>query len=157
MSYQMPVRTTPLAYVPQAMGIALARMLGLGGLGLLFMGRLFNLMFFTAMGCLTIRRMPFGKEVAAGAALLPMTLHLAASFSYDVMIIALSGYFSAVCLDRIGYAQQGGAAHLAGAHQLFELLQSTGDQDRSQLGHQVFHKNALDLPGQEESGPLHGF
>lgn len=28
-----------------------------------------------------------------------MTLHLAASFSYDVMIIALSGYFSAVCLD----------------------------------------------------------
>lgn len=45
MSYQMPVRTTPLAYVPQAMGIALARMLGLGGLGLLFMGRLFNLMF----------------------------------------------------------------------------------------------------------------
>ncbi|MEI3183725.1 MAG: hypothetical protein V8S98_10615 [Lachnospiraceae bacterium] len=28
-----------------------------------------------------------------------MTLHLAASFSYDVMIIALSGYFAAVCLD----------------------------------------------------------
>ena len=98
MSYQMPVRTTPLAYVPQAMGIALGRMLGLGGLGLLFLGRLFNLMFFTAMGCLTIRRMPFGREVAAGAALLPMTLHLAASFSYDVMIIALSGYFTAVCL-----------------------------------------------------------
>ena len=99
MSYQMPVRTTPLAYVPQAMGIALGRMLGLGGLGLLFLGRLFNLMFFTAMGCLTIRRMPFGREVAAGAALLPMTLHLAASFSYDVMIMGCMFYFTAVCLD----------------------------------------------------------
>lgn len=98
MSYQMPVRTTPMVYVPQALGIALGRLLGLGGLGLLFLGRLCNLMFFTVMGWLTIRKMPFGKEVAAGAALLPMTLHLAASFSYDVMIISLSGYFAAVCL-----------------------------------------------------------
>mgnify|MGYP000461866076 CR=1 FL=1 len=62
------------------------------------MGRLFNLLFFTAMGYLTIRRMPFGKEVAAGVFLLPMTLHLASSFSYDVMIISLSSYFAAVCL-----------------------------------------------------------
>lgn len=98
MSYQMPVRTTPLAYAPQALGITLGRLIGLGGLGLLFLGRLLNLMFFTAMGCLTIRRMPFGREVAAGVALLPMTMHLAASFSYDVMIMALSGYFTAVCL-----------------------------------------------------------
>lgn len=98
MACQMPVRTTPLAYVPQALGIALGRLLGVGGLGLLFLGRLFNLGFFAAMGSLTIRRMPFGKEAAAGVALLPMTLHLAASLSYDVMIISLSGYFTAVCL-----------------------------------------------------------
>lgn len=97
-SYQPPVRTTPLAYVPQAIGLALARVTGLGGIGLLYMGRLFNLLFFTAMGVLTIRRMPFGKGVMAGVYLLPMTLHLAASFSYDVMIISLSGYFAAVCL-----------------------------------------------------------
>ena len=97
-SYQPPVRTTPLAYVPQALGVALAQLLGLGGLGLLYMGRFFNLMFFTAMGCLTIRRMPFGKEAVFGVFLLPMTLHLAASFSYDVMIISLSAYFAAECL-----------------------------------------------------------
>ena len=97
-SCQPPVRTTPLAYVPQALGITMARVMGLGGLGLLYMGRLFNLLFFTAMGYLTIRRMPFGKEVAAGVFLLPMTLHLASSFSYDVMIISLSSYFAAVCL-----------------------------------------------------------
>ena len=105
-SYQPPVRTTPLAYVPQALGITLARLMGLGGIGLLYMGRLFNLLFFTAMGCLTIRRMPFGKEAAFGVYLLPMTLHLAASFSYDVMIISLSGYFAAVCLHLAYEAQR---------------------------------------------------
>ncbi len=105
-SYQPPVRTTPLAYVPQALGITLARLMGLGGIGLLYMGRLFNLLFFTAMGCLTIRRMPFGKEAAFGVYLLPMTLHLAASFSDDVMIISLSGYFAAVCLHLAYEAQR---------------------------------------------------
>lgn len=99
LSYQIPVRTTPLAYVPQALGLIVGQLLGLGGLGLLYMGRLFNLLFFTVIGCLTIRRAPFGKEVFFGAALLPMTLHLAASFSYDVFLIALCGYFTAICLD----------------------------------------------------------
>ena len=42
--------------------------------------------------------MPFGKEVLFGVYMLPMTLHLAASLSYDVMIISLSSYFAAVCL-----------------------------------------------------------
>ena len=98
-SYQLPVRTTPLAYLPQALGITLARLLGLGGLGLLYMGRLFNLLFLAGMGYLAMRRMPFGKEVLFGVYMLPMTLHLAASLSYDVMIIGCSGYFGAVCLD----------------------------------------------------------
>lgn len=98
-SYQIPVRTTPLAYVPQALGLIAGQLLRLGGLGLLYMGRLFNLLFFTLIGCLTIRRLPFGKEVFFGVALLPMTLHLAASFSYDVMVIGFCAYFTAVCLD----------------------------------------------------------
>ncbi len=98
-SYHPPVRTTPLAYIPQASGISLARLLSMNGLGLLYLGRFFNLAFFSAMGCLTIRRIPFGKEAVCGVLLLPMTLHLAASLSYDVMIISLSAYFTAVCLD----------------------------------------------------------
>lgn len=111
-SYHPPVGTTPLAYVPQALGITLARVTGLGGLALLYLGRLFNLLFFTAMGYLTIRKMPFGKTAAAGVYLLPMTLHLAASFSYDVMIISLSGYFSAVCLHLAYKARQVRAAEV---------------------------------------------
>lgn len=98
-SYQPAVHTTPLAYAPQAVGITLARLLGLGSIGLLFLGRLANLLFYTGMGYLTMKRMPFGREVVFGVGLLPMTLNLTASMSYDVMILSMSAYFTAVCLD----------------------------------------------------------
>lgn len=105
-SYQPPVRTTPLAYVPQALGISLGRLLGLGTLGLMFLGRIFNLLFYCGAGFLAVRRIPFGKEVLCGVGLLPMSLHLASSMSYDVMILALTGYFLAVCLDLAYRAEQ---------------------------------------------------
>lgn len=98
-SYQPDVRTTPLAYLPQALGITLARLLGLGGLGLLFMGRFFNLLSYTAVGYAAVRRLPFGKEVFWASALLPMSLHLVSSYSYDAMLLAMSAFFTAVCLD----------------------------------------------------------
>ena len=94
-----PVVTTPAAYIPQALGILLARLLNLNSICLLYMGRLFNLLFFVAMTYFSIKRLPFGKEVLLGVALLPMTLHLSASFSYDVMIMGRMFYLTAVCLD----------------------------------------------------------
>ncbi len=94
-----PVTTTPLAYVPQAAGIALARFLGLKTAPLLYLGRLMNLLFFVGLTWLAMRRLPFGREVLFGVAMLPMTLHLSASFSYDVMILGCMFLFTAVCLD----------------------------------------------------------
>lgn len=94
-----PVTTTPLAYLPSAIGIALARFLGLGTLPLLYLGRLFNLIFFVIMTTLAMRRMSFGKEVLFGTALLPMTIHLSASYSYDVMIMGCFFLFTAVSFD----------------------------------------------------------
>ncbi|EHI61499.1 DUF2142 domain-containing protein [Hungatella hathewayi] len=44
-----PVVTTPLAYVPQAVGITLARLLGMNSLGLAYLGRLFNLFFYVGI------------------------------------------------------------------------------------------------------------
>ena len=52
-----------------------------------------------------MRRLPFGKEVLFGTALLPMTLHLSASFSYDVLIMGCMFWFTAVCLD-LAYRQE---------------------------------------------------
>lgn len=100
-----PVVTTPAGHFPQALGVALARVLNLNSMGLLYMGRLFNLLFFVSMVFLSIRRLPFGKEVLFGVALLPMTLHLSASFSYDVMIMGCMFYLTAVCLD-LAYEKQ---------------------------------------------------
>lgn len=98
-SRQPSVRTTPLAYVPQALGFTLARVLGLNSIALLYLGRFFNLLLFAAVGTLTIKRLSFGKNAFFGVSILPMSLHLAASLSYDVVILAGSGLFAAVCLD----------------------------------------------------------
>ena len=96
-----PVVTTPAAYLPQALGIAVARLLGLSTIPLLFLGRLGNLLFLTGATTYAIRRTPFGKELFAGVGLLPMTLHLAASYSYDCMILAGMFVLTALCLDLI--------------------------------------------------------
>ena len=93
------VNTTPAAYLPQTVGMILARLFRLDSVWLAYLGRFTNLLFFVAMTWLAMRRLPFGKEVLFGVALLPMTLHLSASFSYDVMILACMFLFTAVCLD----------------------------------------------------------
>ncbi len=56
---------------------------------------------------LSMKRIPFGKEVLLGVAVLPMTLHLAASFSYDVMILSRMFLLTAVCLD-LAYVKKNG-------------------------------------------------
>lgn len=94
-----PVATTPLAYVPQAVGMSIARLLQTNTVVLLYMGRIFNLLFFVGMTYLAMRRLPFGKEVLFGVAMLPMTLHLSASYSYDVMILACMFCLTAICVD----------------------------------------------------------
>lgn len=95
--WESPVNTTPAAYLPQALGIAAARVLQLGYIPLIYMGRLFNLLAFTGLALLAVRIMPFKKEVLMAVSLLPMTLHLAASLSYDTVIIGLSMVFFAWC------------------------------------------------------------
>lgn len=94
-----PVATTPFGHLPQAIGIALARMVGMNSLGLAYMGRVFNLLFYVGVTFLAMKRLPFGKSVVFGVSLLPMTLHLTGSMSYDSIILALAFYFTAVVLD----------------------------------------------------------
>lgn len=94
-SLRIRVETTPLVYLPQASGISLARTFNASPLTLLTMGKLFNLIAFCIMTFWAAMRMPLkrGKDVMMASALLPMTINLAASFSYDAMLIALSYMF----------------------------------------------------------------
>lgn len=99
LSNHLPVATTPAAYFVPALGITAARFFNLNNLWLLYLGRLFNMLFLIAMIYLAMRRLPFGKEILFGTALLPMTVHLSASYSYDVLLIGGIAWFTAVCLD----------------------------------------------------------
>ena len=63
------------------------------------MGRLANLLLFAALAALAVKTAPFGKRVFTVAALLPMTLHLAASFSRDAPLLGLCFVFTALLMD----------------------------------------------------------
>ena len=95
---EQPVGVTPVVYLPQALGITFARILGLGYIPLIFMGRLFNLLAFAGIVTLAVKVMPFRREILMAVSCLPMTLHLAASLSYDTMLIALTMLFLAWCM-----------------------------------------------------------
>lgn len=84
-----------------ALGITLARLLQLGPYYLLYLGRLFNLAFFIAISYLAYKITPIGKNVFAAVCLLPMTQHLAASYSYDAGILCLSFLVTALILRAL--------------------------------------------------------
>lgn len=94
-SRHSPVRTTPLIYIPQILGISLARILKLNSMGLITLGKLLNLIAYALLLSYAIYLLPFGKKILFAAALLPMSVHLGASMSYDAMIIALVSVFLA--------------------------------------------------------------
>ena len=89
----------PLLYVVSAAAVFLAYVLHLGFAPALFLGRLANLLLFAALAALAVKVAPFGKRVFTVAALLPMTLHLAASFSRDAPLLGLCFAFTALLLD----------------------------------------------------------
>gem|GEM_PF-370940 len=91
----------PQLKLPSALGIALARLLGLSSILLFYMGRFFNIIFASILICLAVRITPIGRNAMMAAALLPMTLHLVGSYSYDAGIIGISFLFVAMALRAI--------------------------------------------------------
>lgn len=90
---------SPLPYLPQVAGIALGRAIGLGPLGLLYMGRLFNCLAALALIALAVGAIPFAEEFVILVALLPMSLYLYASLSADAAVISCSLAFTALSLS----------------------------------------------------------
>jgi uncharacterized membrane protein len=86
----LPSLYSPIAYLPQAAGVAVARMLGLPVLAFVYAGRLANLAAFLAVTWLALRATPAHATPLLLVALLPMTLFLAASLSADAPTNALA-------------------------------------------------------------------
>ncbi|QYX25938.1 DUF2142 domain-containing protein [[Clostridium] scindens] len=77
-------------YLPQILGITLARILSLNAFSVMIFGRVFSLFTYAFVIRYAIKLMPFGKMVIYLTSLLPMTLELGTSYSYDSFLITLS-------------------------------------------------------------------
>ena len=88
----------PVGYVPQAVGIGLGRLVGAPPLTCFYLARLGNLLAAVALLFFAIRLAPFGKQLFALVALLPMTMFELASVSCDALTISGAIFFTALLL-----------------------------------------------------------
>lgn len=90
------IQTPFWTYLPQAIGISLGRILNCNGTITILLGRFFSLLFFVTVTYFSIQIIPFGKKILFAVSMLPMTLELVSSYSYDTMILALSFLYIAL-------------------------------------------------------------
>ena len=91
----------PTSYIPQAVGIAFARLLGLGPAYMIVLGRLFNLAVYICLIYLALKIVPYGNENIIAVATVPMSIYLGASNSPDAILISLSLLYVSYVLDII--------------------------------------------------------
>ena len=91
----------PQTKIASALGITLGQLLGLGAYPVYYLGRLFNFISFLILAYFAVRLAPFAKSAFMAICLLPMTLHLATSYSYDVAIIGMGLLLASLCLKAI--------------------------------------------------------
>ncbi|MBO5617568.1 DUF2142 domain-containing protein [Pseudobutyrivibrio sp.] len=85
-------------YLVSGAGITLARLLGFGFAGVIFMGRFFNSISLIIAGYIALKLLPVGKHQFFTFALFPGVLHLCSSYSYDNMSILFSLALFTLCL-----------------------------------------------------------
>lgn len=81
--------------------ILIGKSLNLGAYPMFYLGRIFNSLLYIVLVTGAFRVIPFAKNVIVCVALLPMALHLAASYSYDSGIIGLAILLAALLLKSL--------------------------------------------------------
>ncbi len=93
-----------VAYVPSAIGVMLGRGLGLSYAGVFNMGRVFNLCMYVWLIYMSIKRVKYGKVMVAAIGLIPTTIFMASSYSYDPWVTGFTilgfSYFFAELQDE---------------------------------------------------------
>jgi uncharacterized membrane protein len=89
----------PVAYVPQALGVEIARITGFSPLGSFYLARLLNLLASIALVFFAIRAAPFGKLMLLLVALFPVTISEMASTSPDALMISGAFFFTGLALS----------------------------------------------------------
>ncbi|HEX5715767.1 MAG TPA: DUF2142 domain-containing protein [Thermoanaerobaculia bacterium] len=103
--YRTSALFTPVSYLPQAAGIALARWLGAGALVLLYAARLANLLAATVLIAVALRRLPSYPWLFAMLALTPMALFLRASASADALSTA-AAFLLAATVAKLAWGEE---------------------------------------------------
>lgn len=80
----------PFGYIASGFGIAFARIINLGPVPMFYFGRLTNILAYAGATYYAIKKIPCGKMAIFAVSVLPMTLHLLGSFSYDALAIAFA-------------------------------------------------------------------
>ncbi|MDO5118267.1 MAG: DUF2142 domain-containing protein [Eggerthellaceae bacterium] len=81
-----------------ALGVLLGKVIGLNAFWVYTLGMVFNLFYGAVLIILSVRITPVGKKIFMAIALLPMTLHLLGSHSYDVGTLGLAFLLTALLL-----------------------------------------------------------
>lgn len=90
-----------IPYIPAAIGIAAARLFGGGALVCLYAARICNVIVFALCAYFALKWAARYRGALIAAVLLPMTLFMAASTSYDAMFLACTVlYFGIILKDR---------------------------------------------------------
>ena len=88
----------PAYYVPTAIGMKIAMLLGKSSWGLLQMARISNFIFYLAIIILSIVIIPRGKLALAAIGLLPPSIFISSSIMPDSTLIALCSLYVAIAL-----------------------------------------------------------
>lgn len=97
-----PLNEKKYLYLFPALGITLGRILHLGTVQTFLLGSIFNYIMFVLAVYFSIKKIPVCKTALLLISILPMTLQLATSYSYDCGIIALGTLMTAYAL-KIAY------------------------------------------------------
>ncbi len=84
------VNSPPLMYLPQLLGVLIARAFSSNINHIFIAGRLSNLAFWITSGLVSLKLFPFLKKTFMGILLLPMVVFLSASYSYDAISTSLA-------------------------------------------------------------------
>ncbi|MBL7804540.1 MAG: DUF2142 domain-containing protein [Saprospiraceae bacterium] len=104
----------PTAYVPQATGIVLGRLLTDRLLLIFYIARLFNLLCWIALIASALRLIPFQKQGLAFLALLPSSLAIACTLNADVSSNGLAFWLIAWAVSGTSTRRKEGAALASG-------------------------------------------
>lgn len=112
----------PYQSIPIWSGMVIARIIGLGQIPMIMLCRILSLVVYIIIMYFAIRIIPFGKLIVFIIALLPMSLSLVVSFSYDTFYIEIATLLIALTLKMAYSSSMISAKQIIGVFILIALL-----------------------------------